>query len=162
MSCAITLNDAYELLKRKLLINKMSLSSLEAQMIYSKEACILQVLTMKDAEKKIKLVIELNEITENQLNDFTQERQDRCQELYHEINVIDTPTKKFLDTVKRLDEYQQTMLNLMPKIQYLESMMPSQQLVTNFHIKPKKEPTTSFSCATDALALGVEPHQDTM
>jgi len=157
MSYGITLNDAQELLKRKLLINKMSAECIKYQLEYSKNSAMLQVLTMKTAEDKLKLIEELNIITEKQLGEFTQERQDECKEIYIQINVLDTQTPRFRELVARLDTAQEKMCALMPKIAHLEAQMPPSQLVTNFHIKPKEEPSTAHNCATEALGFGATP-----
>jgi hypothetical protein len=162
MSRGITINDAQELLKRKLLINKMSLECLTHQIEFSKQSSILQVLTMQDAMKKHELVSELNPIIEKQLSEFTELRQAECIEIYHQINQIDTPTDRFREIIGKLDKAQESMCDLMNNIRYLELQMPDQQLITNFHITPKEEPSTAHNCATDAMAFGVDQHPDTM
>lgn len=151
MSYGITLNDAQDLLKRKLLINTMSIANLKAQIEYSKDSSILQIMTMKTAEKKIELVKKINEIIEQQLKEFTQERQDEFVQLYKKINELDTPTPKFRELLKRLEKNKEEMLTLMPKIQYLEEQMPNEQLITNFHIKMKTDSSVGNSCSGELL-----------
>lgn len=130
-----TFNDAQVLLRRKLLINKMSEACLEYQIVYSKHSAVLQVMTMKDAMKKLICIKKLNEIAEKQLRVFTQERQDESIELYRQINEIDVPSKKFKSLIKKLDAAREGMCKLMPKIQHLEDSMPDSQVVTNFSVK---------------------------
>jgi hypothetical protein len=162
MSRGININDAQELLKRKLLINKMSLECLTHQIEFSKQSSILQVLTMQDATKKHALVIELNVIIEKQLSEFTELRQVACVEIYRQINQIDTPTARFREIIGKLDNAQESMCNLMNNIRYLELQIPDQQLITNFHIIPKECPSTAHNCATDAMVFGVDQHPDTL
>lgn len=146
---AITLHDAQELLRRKLLINKMSVACLTHQIEYSKQCAVLQVMTMKDAMKKLIHVKKLNTITEKQLSEFTQERQDECAVIYVKINALDTPSDKHKLLIKKLDSARESMCTLMAKIQHLESNMPASQLVTNFHIKNVNKSTAS-SCGMES------------
>jgi len=146
MSYGLNLNDAEEILKRKLLINKMSLVSLEQQIEYSKKSTCLHVITMKTAEEKIKLIKKLNDVIEKQLTEFTQERQNQFNELYIDINKLDAPTAQFTKLTKELSTAKENMLKIMPKIQYIEDQLPDAKIITNFYIKLNNDNT----CSQDA------------
>jgi hypothetical protein len=154
MAGKFSITDAHDIISKKILINRMSITNLETQFKFSQESAKLQVLTMKITEKKLKIIKELNIILENQLNEFDEKRQEDCLQLYKKINTLDTPTPIHINLCKKLNQYEQEMLTLMPKIQYLEQTIPDEKLITNYNIKIKEEDTTSFNCSTDAMGFG--------
>jgi hypothetical protein len=147
-------SDAYDLISKKILINKLSIKNLQAQIDYSHTSAQLQLLSVKLAREKIKLVKEMTPILEKQLTEFDETRQDQCVDLYDQINKIDNPTEEWRKLVKKLEKHQEEMCNLLPKIQQIEATIPPSLRVTNFRIKPKEEPSTAFNCATEAMAFG--------
>jgi len=151
---SITINDGYDLLSKKILINNISIENLNKQIEFSKNSIKLQQMTIKDAEKKRDLIKELNKVLEQQLSEFTSERQDLCLQYYAEINEIDTPSQQFKQLCQKLDNLENMMISLSQKIQYLERTIPAEQLITNYTIKQKNNTSTAFNCATEALALG--------
>jgi hypothetical protein len=164
MSNKLTITDAHAIVSRKILINKMSIGNLEHQVKFSQNSAILQVMTMEDASKKIKLIKQLNDIFEQQLSNFDGSRQNECDEIYSQINCIDTPTDKFKKIVHNLENYEQKMLSMIPKIEYLENTLPVEKMMTNYvakiEIPSVAESKTAFNCATDTMGFGRDTPPD--
>lgn len=158
----ITLTDAKDLVSKKILINKMSIDNLKTQIEFAKAAIKLQYLTSEAARKKIPLVEQLNEIFEKQLIEFTEERQLQCNELYEQINAIDQPTEEYLVVLNTLEKKEEEMLNLMPKIQYLESQLPSQQEIDVYKIKVLDDQSgqKNTSCSNSGVQIPDIPAED--
>ena len=132
---SLKLTDAYELITRKILINKMSVENLEHHSEFYKANIKMLVINMKIAEKKVELINQLNTLLEQQLSEFSAERQKDCMKLYIQINSLDRPTKQYKKINKDLTRHQDKMLELIPKIQYIESTIPAEKNITNYNIK---------------------------
>jgi len=149
MEYKISVNDAQELIKRKILINKMSSANLNEHIKYMRNSIRMQYLTIDSTSEKIKLIDHLNSIMELQLGNFTAERQDACMALYEQINKLDEPSEQILKLHARMKEQQEEMNNYVEKINYLESQMPAQQTITNYHAKLNSNSNTT--CQQDMI-----------
>lgn len=151
-SLELTINDAREILNKKILINRLSIQNLDLQAKYFDEVIILQSLSRTISNKKRDLISKLNDVFEKQLAEFTEERQNESTEIYQQINALDSPSGEYMRCVKQMKEYEEEMLNLVPKIDYLEKTIPDSKQITNFKIKTKEELRAS-SCGAEITEL---------
>lgn len=127
----ITFSDGYELVSKKILINRLSIENLKYQKAYCELFKKIQNMTWIIADKKILLIEQLSKIFEGQLREFTQERQNECLAVYEQINELDTPSAEFTSTCSQLENLRSKMEDLIAKISYLERTIPNEQIVTN-------------------------------
>ncbi len=135
MSNKIAITDAYDVMSKKILINRMSMECLQHQIAFSENSIKFQKLTKQVAEKKLKLINELNTLFEKQLSTFDELRHKECMLIYDEINELDTPTAEHNKLINELKKHEEAMFSLMPKIQHIESTIPNEQSITNYAIK---------------------------
>lgn len=148
MSHQLTFTDAYELVSKKILINRMSLENLDIQIKYSTDVMKLQAFTIRSAKAKKKLIEELNPILEKQLKEFCEIRQQECKNIIDNINNIDDcPDVDYYPTLQSCEKHKNQLIELSNKIQHLYKTIPNELDVTNYKIKA---PTTlATSCAAD-------------
>lgn len=130
-----TYTDAYELISKKILINRLSLENLRYQIKYCQFFRKIQDATEQLANKKIQLVEQLNNIFEQQLKEFTSDNQELCLSIYRQINELDTPTDEFKHKCSILETTRGQMEDLITRIQHIESTIPNEQIVTNYTVK---------------------------
>jgi recombinational DNA repair ATPase RecF len=145
----MTYNDAYELITRKILINKMSIENLKMQIEFSQCDRKLQELSIDVANKKIELANRLTELFEQQLTEFTADRQDQCIYIYQELNQLDKPSVEYVSLCKKLDSLNEKMKDLCVRIDGLERTIPKEKLLTQFLVKQ----STADDCHTSATIL---------
>jgi hypothetical protein len=105
MSHDLTFTDAYELVSKKILINRMSLENLDIQIKYANDVMKLQAYTIRSAKAKKKLIEELNPILEKQLKEFCEIRQQECKNIIDNINDIDEcPDVDYFPTLKSCEK----------------------------------------------------------
>lgn len=150
-SSSLTITDAYSLIKKKMLINKLSARNLSWQIKYSHDAAKMQLLAVEIARAKIKLIDQLNSILEQQLREFCPNRQVECMMLYNALNDLDEPTSKYKALCQSLEKYNYEMMGLMKKINHMESQIPEEVRVTNYNItiKPNAPVSTATTCAQE-------------
>lgn len=155
----LTFNDAYELISKKILVNRMSVECLKSQIAYSHAVAKLQLLNVKVSRQKLELVEKLNKLLEPQLKEFDDLRQDECMELYHQLNELDQPSDDWKKICDEAEKHQKEMMTLVPRIRSIESTIPPQLMITNFRIKRKVEP--AHNCATEIATINnsVEKNQ---
>lgn len=133
----VSYSDAYELITKKIIINKMSSELLKTQIEFSNASKILQDAAILVATEKIRLVSDLNDIFEKQLGDFDADRQDQCISIYYSLSLLDSPTEDRSKLLNKLATLDNKMRELSSRIDQFESTMPVEQLVTNFKISKK-------------------------
>ncbi len=133
-----TYTDAYELVSKKILINKLSIENLNNQITYCSLFRKIQDITEDIANKKLQLVEQLNVLFEQQLREFDAGRQDQCLSIYNKINQLDSPNQEFIRTCNLLEELRGKMENTISRIQYLESTIPNEAIVTNYTVRKPK------------------------
>ena len=140
---SVSYSDAYELMHRKILINKMSIESLNLQMKYSQTTKQIQDVIMETTKNKISLAEKLNVLFEQQLREFTAERQDECIVIYKDLNDLDAnPSPKFMELYEQMQEYENKITDLNIKIEALEKTIPMEKLITQFEVKLKSDVAT--------------------
>lgn len=130
----ISYTNAYNIITKKILVNKMSIELLKTQILFNKKSKFLQMQNMKTAEDKITLIEQLNSLFDKQLTQFSPEIQEKCMDIYKSIQTLDTPSDAFMTAVNRLTELTSIMNNLSIYIRQLESTIPKESIVTNFNI----------------------------
>lgn len=129
-------SEVYDLVSKKILVNKMSIENLKYQIQYFEAFKKAQDISIQEAQNKLKLVNQLNSIFEKQLSDFTTERQDECIVLYKQLYDLDTkPSKELSAASTVLKDIDNKMRIICTKIESLESTIPNEKLFTKFTIK---------------------------
>lgn len=145
---------AMEIIKKRILINKVQAEIARQQVMYSEANCRFQNIIIDISKKRIEYINKLNQILEKQLTEYTEERQAACDVIHTDMDNLTeemASRKKELDTMAQCEE---TMNKLISNCAYLESTMPQSQLITNVKIKHKKDAPTSYNCATEAAGFG--------
>ena len=127
----MTFSDGYELISKKILINRLSIENLKYQKTYCELFKKIQHMSWLIADKKILLIEQLSSVFEQQLREFTQERQNECLLICTQINELDTPSAEFTSTCNQLENMRSKMEDLIAKISYLERTIPNEQTITN-------------------------------
>jgi hypothetical protein len=135
----ITYTDAYDLISKKILINKLSLENLNNQVESSTTVKKIQDLIINIANEKKELIIKLNNLLEMQLKEFTDEVQIECNDIYGYINELDEPSSDYNRYIKEIQLLENKMTELNYKIQCIENTIPQTQLITNYSIKIKQD-----------------------
>ena len=138
-NAAITYTDAYDLITKKILINKLSIENLNNQIEHSMIIKIIQDLIINIAKEKKQLILKLNNLLEMQLKEFTDIVQVECNDIYRYINELDEPTTEYIKYAKQIKEVENKMQELNYKIQAIENTIPQTKLVTNYSIKIKQD-----------------------
>jgi hypothetical protein len=134
-----TFTDACELVSKKILINRLSMENLRNQITYCSLFKKIQDFTEETASKKLQLIEQLNIIFEQQLREFNADRQEQCLSIYSQINELDTPNQDFIRTCGLLEELRGNMETLITRIQYLESTIPNETIVTNYTLRRQRD-----------------------
>jgi hypothetical protein len=135
---ALTYTDAYELVSKKILINRLSVENLKHQVNYCQLFRKIQNITESIAQSKIRLVERLNVLFEQQLKEFSADRQEQCLEIYAEINKLDTPSLEFVNACNQIETLRRQMEDLISRIQHIESTIPNETVVTNYTVNQNK------------------------
>jgi hypothetical protein len=152
MSHDLTFTDAYELVSKKILINRMSLENLDIQIKYANDVMKLQAYTIRSAKAKKKLIEELNPILEKQLKEFCEIRQQECKNIIDNINDIDEcPDVDYFPTLKSCEKNKNQLIDLSNKIQHLYKTIPNELDVTNYKIKALV--VAANTCAQETLPI---------
>lgn len=135
----LTYNDAYDILSKKILINKIALENMQYQKVFLSNCKILQDYNLTTLNKKMECVVKLNELFEQQLAKFTEERQDECILLYKKLSELEQPTTEVIQVHNVLNETEERMKDLCVKIDALERTIPAEKIITQYSVKPKVE-----------------------
>jgi hypothetical protein len=128
----ITAHNGYDLVSKKILIGRISISMLETQIEYTNNSIKIQHISNDIAEKKLKLTTALNSIFEKQLNDFTEARQNQCMELYKEINLLDEPVEEHKELIKKIRKLENHLTELQKQINFLEATIPKERVIVQY------------------------------
>jgi hypothetical protein len=134
---SINVTDAIEIIKKKISINKISIACLDTQIELSHTQAQLNLLTVKIAREKRKLVEELNALFEKQAITFDPERQNKCMDLYKKLNALDNPTDEYRKLCELIDFNMKKMAEMTRQINTIESSIPQTQVVTNYKMNPQ-------------------------
>ncbi len=149
---SITFSDAYDLVSKKILINKMSIENLNLQINYATDVMKLQAYTIRAAKSKLKLISDMNPILEKQLKEFCEIRQQECKNIIDEINEIDEcPDPEYFPTLKSCEKYKNQLIELSNRIQHISNTLPNEIDVHNYKIKLPTVNTTT--CAEEVNEL---------
>lgn len=148
-----SVDDACEIMNRKIIIGRMAIEALKLQVEFSNNSKKLQDVTMQAANQKIKLIEQQNALFEEQLKGFDEIRQDECMNLYDEINALDTMPDEARNVCKVLEETERKMQDLYIRIDALAKLIPERFAVTKFTVKPKQNANVSNNCATETGTL---------
>jgi hypothetical protein len=130
----MNIHDAKQIISRKILVNKMSIEQLQNNTDLIENTILLHKYGLNIISKKKVLVEKINEIMERQLSEFTAFRQEQCNKLYEEINDLDQHTDELKLIMSNCKKYEELMLNLQHKIQYIEDQIPKSEIITNYKI----------------------------
>jgi len=131
----MSFTDAYNIINKKILINKMSIDNLNHQINMSDYSIKIQNSIKKVCNKKIELINKLNGLLEKQLSKFSEEVQDECILLYQQINGLDEKNVEYKNALKEYNKYKEMMMHNTRNIEYLEKTIPEEKVVTNYNIK---------------------------
>lgn len=134
MNRLLTVNDAYELVSKKILVCKMSKMALEKQTEYSSYVIKLHNYTNELVKKKIDLVNKLENIFEQQLTNFTADRQQECMNLYLQINELDQPSNEQSAIISKMTLLDIEMKKLYEQIEQIERTIPLDKMITQYAI----------------------------
>ena len=156
---SITISDAYDLIAKKILIGKMSAQLSKYQMLYSESSMKVQQHAIDISKERIKLLNQLNDILEQQLNEFDDIRHQECVDIYGYIDELDKPNDAYNAAIDSCLKYEELMKNLIPKIDAIESTIPATQLITNYKISEKPVAPTAYNCSTQASGFGADTQE---
>lgn len=150
---SFSVDDAREIMNRKIIIGRMSIEALKLQVDFSNNSKKLQDITTDIANKKIKLIEQQNALFEQQLKGFDDLRQDECMNLYDDINTLDNMPEEAKVVCKTLEETERKMQDLYIRIDALAKIIPERFEVTKFTVKPKQNTNISNTCATEVASM---------
>ncbi len=134
MNNTFTVNDAHDIITKKILIGKLSKSALEKQIQYSNAVIKLQTITSNIATQKKERINILENLFEQQLTNFTAERQQECMDIYISINKLDMTTIEQRNIIILLESLDCEMKKLYEQIETLEKTIPIDKLITQYNI----------------------------
>lgn len=153
VTMSVVINDAAlnDIVRKKILILRMSKANLKHQQAYAEIAMRFQQHMARIAQDKLQLVEELLPLYEMLLTKYDSVVEQQCHELCDEINACDMPADTLREYTKPLDEHQSSMLQLQQHIIQLEKTIPSQAEFKQWRIKVKE--TLASSCAAQASQI---------
>lgn len=149
----IKISDAYELMSKKILIARMSIELAKNQILLSEASIKIQQHAINVSKERIKLLEKVCPILEKQLSEFDEIRHQECVDIYGYIDELDEYSPEITKAFKDCDKYNEEMRNLYPKIQHIESTIPTTKEVTNYKIKDVPA-TNAHNCAAEVAMLG--------
>ena len=130
----LSFSDAHDLVSKKMLINKIAIENIAAQVAYCKADQQRHNIIIDVCRQKALLLNELNNILEQQLKSFDEFRQNQCLEIYKEINALDEPTGDYIEYSKACEEADNKLSTGMMQAASIESTIPDTLCVTNYKI----------------------------
>ena len=130
----LSFSDAYDLVSKKILINKIAIDNIAAQVQYCKADQTRHEIIINACTQKSALLVELNSILEQQLKSFDEFRQKQCLEIYKEINALDEPTDEYIQLSKACEASDRKLSTGMMQAAKIESTIPDTMCVTNYKI----------------------------
>lgn len=131
----IKFSSAHDIIKQKILINKIYSEIARLQIVYNTALMEIQQHTIEISKKRIELIGKLNTIYEKQLTEFTELRQEECNLLISSIDDLSEPNLRCEELVKRCQISQESINSLFGKAIYLEQQIPKETEVTNYKLK---------------------------
>ena len=133
----LSFHDAYELISKKILINKITQEVLKKQIRFSSLSVKLQKYAIDIAKSKQKCISTLDELLEKQLSNPTSELQNECLKIYDELYKLDILTPEYMDLMKSMDTLRNEMINLTNQADAIEKTIPVEQLITKYKVNMK-------------------------
>ncbi len=132
----MNISDAQTIIQKKIVVNRMAIENMGHQIQYCNAIARIQLLTIKLLKEKIKLLNQINPILEQQISNFTLERQQMCHDTYALINDMDNMSEntEYMNLCRIVKNTNDKMETLMGKIKAIEDTIPNQQIITNYKI----------------------------
>jgi DNA-directed RNA polymerase beta subunit len=130
----LSFSDAYDLVSKKMLINKIAIDNIAAQIQYCKADQSRHEIIIDICTQKSRLLVELNNILEQQLKSFDEFRQNQCLEIYKEINALDEPSSEYIQLSKVCEAADNKLSTGMMQASAIESTIPDTMCVTNYKV----------------------------
>lgn len=160
-----------DIVKKKILHAKLAQKTLQHQVMMCNASVRLNKLNYGIAKAKQKLVKQLETLYEQQLVQFTSERQAECHRITEEINTLDEPTEDAKKYMACIDKHRGPFLKQVDALEKLDSSIPDnksfKQWVLKFEEKKKEKdlltanPDIANTCAKEAMGFGQDLHPDT-
>ncbi len=132
----MNISDAQTIIQKKIVINRMAIENMNHQIQYCNAIARIQLLTIKLLKEKIKLLNQINPVLEQQITNFTLERQQMCHDTYALINDMDDMTNntEYMNLCRIVSNMNDKMESLTKKIKTIEDTIPNQQVITNYRV----------------------------
>lgn len=153
---SLLLSDAHDLISKKILINNMSIQLAKHQMLYSASAIKMQQYAINISKERTKLLKQVNELMEKQLNEFDETRHKECMDIYGYIDDLEKSDDVYKKCIEECNKHEEAIKNLIPSIDAIEKTIPNEQVITNYKISEKPIAPTAYSCATEIAAFGTD------
>ena len=128
-------SDVYKIMENKILIGKLSIECLNKQLMLNSYLLRIKLHENAIIKEKVKIVNELNSIFEKQMSNFDEVRNLETIDLYMEMNKLDDAPVEIQVLIKKSEEIAGEINHISQKIQFIESKIPAQKIVTNYKIK---------------------------
>lgn len=133
--------ESYNLLHNIILKDKMAIECLKTQENMMSKEILISGHIMKCCQKKAEIIKEKLELTEKQLLNFYEKRQEKINELSQKLAEIDNPqaraNAKIARWKKERIELEELLHKLLKNIEYIEKNIPEQAQATVYTAKPK-------------------------
>jgi hypothetical protein len=130
----LTFSDAYDLVSKKILINKIAIDNINTQIQYCIADQKRHDIIIDVCKQKNTLLVELNTILELQLKSFDEFRQNQCLEIYKEMNALDEPVNEYIEYSKECRNAEHKLNDGVLRINAIEATIPDTMCVTNYKI----------------------------
>ena len=125
-------NDAMDIIKRKILLNKMLMQNLATNEKLLNANIRLLRTDMKISKKKRLCLEELNGLLEAQLLSFHDIRQRQCAKKHLEYLKLDVPDDKYTRLLKLSEKYKNQILELYNKVTTFKNLIPKEVDIENY------------------------------
>ncbi len=143
----VYVHDLQHICKQKVLINKITMEFLKTQIQLSEASTKLQAYSIQNAKDKIVLVDQLITLFEKQCSQFDPFRQDECMEIYNQLNELNVQPDEINKLISTLGTLDDKLKDLATRIDYFESLIPTQQDGTQYALKKKLPENPQGTCA---------------
>lgn len=141
-------HDGQDILKTRILMNKMSKDVITYQIKHSHASANLHLLIVKTLKTKRKLVNEMTEILESELSVLTKEGQQKINNIDKKLGDIDAnPHSDIIKYQTEMKDYEHKMYDLLIRLRQLNNTLPEQTTLTKYVARLNMGDT----CAKDAV-----------
>lgn len=132
MDRKVSITDVHHIISNKILSNRIAMENLQNDIKHSLAVMQIKTITTRISREKINLISNYNQLLEQQLVDFTEERQAECNSIAQQINILDTPTTEYKRLITEIETCEVERIRLLTYYNQIEQRIPKEVSGTKY------------------------------